>query len=318
VFAGEIYQPRQVRLVDVPEQVLDEPGEILFQPELACLCGSDLLYFEGDYPEYPPRIGQSLHEMIGRVVATTGTRFSQGDRVLCVPIEHFGFYERYRVSERRAIPLDPRPNEEHALLAQPLGTVICGIKKLETVLDQDVVVVGQGPIGLLFTITLRNLGARRIIAVDLLEDRLRLSRKLGATDVIHADRVDPEDAVRQITQGRMADIVVEAVGHREQVLNQCIDLCRDRGTILFFGVPPESIPNFQTKKLFWKNISIATSVGPDFTRDFPLAMQWIAENRVDVSSLITHRFAVADIQTAFDTFAERRHGAIKVLVDFPR
>ena len=68
-------------------------GEILFQPELACLCGSDLLFFDGDFPEHQAEIGQSLHEMIGRVVETNGSKFKTGDRVLCVPVDHFGFYE---------------------------------------------------------------------------------------------------------------------------------------------------------------------------------------------------------------------------------
>ena len=75
MLAGEIYAPRKVRLIDVPEPALDErngsAAEIIFQPELACLCGSDLLFFEADYPEYPPVVGHSLHEMIGTVTETS-------------------------------------------------------------------------------------------------------------------------------------------------------------------------------------------------------------------------------------------------------
>ena len=322
MYAGEIYAPKKVRLIDVPEQTLDEldegraaGGEILFQPELACLCGSDLLFYEADYPEYQPEIGQSLHEMIGRVVATTGQKFQPGDRVLCVPVEHFGFYERFRVSEARAIPVDPRPVPEQALLAQPLGTVIFALKKIPHLLDLDVVVVGQGPMGQLFCATLRNLGVRRIIAVDLLASRLEVSPRMGATHVIDASREDPLEVVRKITGGEMADLVVEAVGHREQVLNLCVDLCKPRGRVLFFGVPTEKIDGIHWRKLFVKNLTIHNSIGPSFERDFPLAMQWIAERRIDVSPIITHRMPVGEIQEAFDTFAERRDGALKVFLD---
>lgn len=322
MFAGSIYEPRKIKLVDVPEFSLDpEPvngqGEIIFQPELACLCGSDLLYFEGDYEEYPPKIGQSLHEMIGRVVDTNGSRFTPGDRVLCVPIEHYGFYERFRVSETRAIPVDTRPPDDEALLAQPLGTVLYGLKKVPSVLDKDVVILGQGPIGQLFTAAVRNMGARHIIAVDLLDARLEVSTQVGANSVVNASRENVVDRVREITRGEMADLVVEAVGHREQRLNDCFDLVRHGGDILFFGVPTATIDDLQIRKLFDKNASLHTSIGPSFERDFSLAMQWIAERRVDLRPLITHRFPVADIQEAYDTFAERRDGAIKVFLDFP-
>ncbi len=318
MFAGHMYEPKKIKLVDVPEQSLTGEGEILFQPELACLCGSDMLYFEGDYPEHMPKIGQSLHEMIGRVVATTGSKFNVGDRVPCVPIEHYGFFERFRVSEKRAIPLDLRPPEDQALLAQPLGTVLFGMKKVPSVLGKDVVVLGQAPIGQLFNGALRNLGARQIIGVDLLSDRLEVSRKMGATATVHAERENVVEAVRTLTHGAMADLDVEAVGHREQRINDCFNLVRYGGDILFFGVPTSKIDDVHWRIIFDKNASIHTSIGPSFERDFPLAMQWIAEQRIDVTPCITHQLPVEQIQEAFDIFAERRDGAIKVFVDFPR
>ncbi len=317
MLAGEIYAPRKIRLIEVPEPQLQGNGEIIFQVELACLCGSDLLYFENDHPEFKSVVGHSLHEMIGRVVETSGSRFRPGDRVLCVPVNQEGFFERFRVSEDRAIPLDPRPREAEALLAQPLGTVIYALRKLPQVIDQDVVVVGQGPIGQLFNMTLRNLGARQIIAVDLLESRLAASSQTGATSVILSSKQDPVRMVSDLTGGAMADIVIEAVGHREQALNLCIDLCRREGKIVFFGVPTAKINDLNALALWRKNIALVTSVNPDFARDFPLAMRWIAEKRVDVSPLITHRLPLAEVQKAFDVFSERREGALKVFLDFP-
>ena len=324
VFAGHIYAPRKVKLIDVPREACDGHGghgrqgpEITFRPELACLCGSDLLFFEADYPEYQPAIGQSLHEMIGRVVESDGTRFQVGDRVLCVPFEHFGFFEEFRVSAARAIPLDARPAADQALLAQSLGTVIYGLRKVPAVLDKDVVVIGQGPIGQLFNATLSNLGARQIIGIDIMESRLRTSSKMGATTVIDASRQDIVAEVAQLTGGQMADLVVEAVGHREHRINDCFRLVRKFGHILFFGVPTSTIHDVEWRILFDKNASVHTSIGPSFERDFPLAMRWIAEGRIDVSPIITHRFPIEQIQEAFDTFAERRDGAQKVFLDFP-
>ncbi|MFP6753608.1 MAG: zinc-binding dehydrogenase [Pirellulaceae bacterium] len=318
MLAGDIYEPRKIRLTDTEEPALDpaSPGEIIFQPELGCLCGSDLLYFEGDYEEYPPEIGHSLHEMIGRVVDTNGDLFQVGDHVLCVPDRQQGLSERFRVTEQQAILVDSRPPVDQALLAQPLGTVLFALRKLPNLIDQSVVVVGQGPIGQLFNLALQQLGARQIIAVDQIADRLEVSPRTGATETVNSSQQDPVKAVEDLTGGEGADLVVEAVGHREQVLNLCAELCRPFGNILFFGVPPQSIDNFNIYRVFWKNLSIVTSVGPDFKKDFPLAMQWIAEGRVDVSPLITHRMPWTDIQEAFDIFSQRQDGALKVFLDF--
>lgn len=323
MLAGQISIPRKVELIDIPEPTLDsapgsgEPGDIIFQPELACLCGSDMPFFQGGYPECVPQVGHSLHEMIGTVVDTNGKRFKPGDRVLAVPVFQVGLFERYRVTEARAIPLDPRVPDDHAVLAQPLGTVIYALRKLPNLLDWNVVVVGQGPMGQLLCATLRNLGARQIIVVDRVDYRLEVSRRMGATAVINAEKQDPVEAVSELTGGVMADLVIEAVGHGEQVFNLCTDLCREHGRILFFGVPPATIDGLRWLDLFMKNINVQTTVNPDFERDFPLAMQWIAEGRIDVSPLVTHRYPLAQIQEAFELYEQRRDGALKVFVEFP-
>lgn len=317
MLAGLINAPGRISLVEAPEPVLEHPGQIVFQPELTCLCGSDLPYFDDPVGAYPRGIGHSLHEMIGTVVATSGERFQPGQRVLAVPVNQVGLLERYVLSEARAISLDPRPVPAEGMLAQPLGTVIYALKKLGGLLDQTVVVVGQGPIGQLFNLVLRNLGAREIVAVDRLPARLRRSAAHGATAVVDSSREDPLAAVRRALGGELADVVVEAVGHRDQALDLCVRLCRKSGRLLYFGVPPEHLERVGWRELFKQNLTVHTSVDPDFTRDFPLAMRWIAEGRVDVSRLITHRFELAQIQRAFEVFRDREEGALKVLVRFP-
>jgi threonine dehydrogenase-like Zn-dependent dehydrogenase len=322
MLAGEIHAPRQIRLIDAPEPKLDipadgEPGRIIFQPELGCLCGSDLLFFEADYPEFPPVVGHSLHELVGTVVETSGRRFRSGDRVLCIPDDQRGLAQRFAVEETRAILLDTRKPLEQALMAQPLGTVLFALRKMPNVIDLDVVVVGQGPIGQLFCAALRNLGARNIIAVDPLASRLAVSPRMGATTVINAQEEDAPARVAEVTGVKLADLVIEVVGHRAHALNLCIDLCRLGGRILNFGLTEGRVEGIRWLDLHKKNITIHNSIGPDFERDFPLAMRWIGEGRIDVAPIITHRFDLANIQEAFETFRERRDGALKVLITFP-
>jgi threonine dehydrogenase-like Zn-dependent dehydrogenase len=202
-------------------------------------------------------------------------------------------------------------------MAQPLGTVILAMQRIPPVLGQSVVVIGQGPMGQLFCATLRNLGARQIIAVDKLGYRLETSLKMGATDVVNSSEVDPVETVKSLTDGKGADLVIEVVGHTEQVLNLCIDLGCVDSRILFFGVPMDVIQEIHWRKLFWNRQNVITSVGPDFATDFPLAMQWIAEGRLDVSPLITHRYPLSELQRAFDQYHARGDNGLKILLDFP-
>ncbi len=318
MLAGQIFGVGDLRLVEIPEPKLDGAADsIIFEPELGCLCGSDLPYFRDRQPSYPLQPGLSLHEMVGRVVATNGRRFQPGDRVLAVPEGQVGLFERFVVSEKRAVPLDARRPREEMLLAQPLGTAIFAAKKLPTFLDQDVAIVGQGPMGLLWCAVCRNLGAREIVALDRVSERLKLSPVMGATCTVHVEREDAQARVAAATAGKLADIVVEAVGHTDQAIDLCTRLCRPNGRILFFGVPDEFLDRVAWRELFFKNITVHTSVGPDFERDFPLAMRWIAEGRVDVRPLITHRYPFAKIADAYRLFCERRDGAVKVEIDFP-
>jgi len=321
VFAGQMPAPLQVELVEIPEPALpvrdpEGPGQIIFQPHLACLCGSDLPFFQGS-DEYPIVEGHSLHEMIGTVVATNGQRYEVGDLVLAVPLEQRGLYERYVVDETRAIPVDTRVPGEHALLAQPLGTVLFALKKLPAVVDLDFAVVGQGPIGQLFNLALSNMGARQIIGIDLLPSRLAQGLQHGATATVCNAEVDAVEAVSELTGARMVDVVIEAVGHADQAINLCVSLARLGGRMLYFGVPPETIDGVHWRDLFMKNLTVHTSCNPDFDRDFPLAMQWIGEGRVDVSGLVTHRFPITEIQQAFELFNSRGDGCLKVFLDYP-
>lgn len=323
MLTSHLVAPGKIELIDVPEPELApasslEPGcgQIIFQPETTCLCGSDLPYFNGT-DEWEIEIGHSLHEMIGTVTATNGQRWKAGDRVLAVPVMQQGLSERFVLDESRTIPIATNIPEEHALMAQPLGTALFALKKLPNLLDKTVAVVGQGPMGQLMNAALSNMGAREVIGIDLLESRLQVSPRMGATATICNQNTDPVTALREILNGELPDIVIEAVGHADQQLNLCIDLCREAGNILVFGVPPETIDQVRWRDLLFKNITVNTSINPDFKRDFPLAMQWLSEGRIDVTPIITHRFSLADIQQAFELFRDRKDGVIKVIVEFP-
>jgi threonine dehydrogenase-like Zn-dependent dehydrogenase len=316
VRAGQIRACGRIDLVDVGRARAPADGEVVVALETACLCGSDIPYFSEAHDRYPLAVGLSLHEIVGTIIRSENPGFREGERVLAMPIGLRGLYEHLTIGGDRLVPIEPELDNDTAVLAQPMATVLSALSTLPGLIGKTVAVVGQGPIGLLFNLCLSRLGAARIVGIDTLDARVSRSCQFGATDSMVAGRVDPIDAVRDLTGGAMADLVVEAVGHESQALNGCIDLCGDSATLLYFGVPPDRVNDIAWHAAFRKRLTIKLSTPSDLRPFVQLAWRSIRQDHIDMSRLITHRFPLADIQRAFETYRDRRDGALKVMVDF--
>ena len=343
MFAAQIVAPRLTKIVDVAEPELAGNGQVKIKMERGCLCGSDSPLFDYDLNQiideagrdparrmsipfidyrkgdpYPMRVGQSIHECLGTVVQSTSPRFSEGDFVLALPSAHDGLVEYMVADANRAIHLpEDAVSKEEILMTQPLGTVVWACQKLGNLMDLDIVVAGQGPMGLLFTHMLANLGARTVIGLDRLDNRLDVAKQMKATHTVNVDRQDPVAAIREITNGKMADIVVEAVGHQMKTINECMNYVRRLGIVLCFGVPDhEHYEGFGYREFFGLNLNLISSVGPDVVPNFSLARDLIAQGRIDVSPLVTHTIPFSEIQHGYELFVDRKDGAIKVVLDY--
>ncbi len=314
--AGQITALGRIELVAAGRGRALADGDVIVAPETACLCGSDLPYFSEVQERYPLPVGLSLHEIVGRVIESSSSTFRAGDRVLAMPLGLRGLFEHLVIADDRLVRIEPTLDNDAAVLSQPMATVLSALSTLPSLIGATVAVVGQGPIGLLFNACLSSLGAARIIGIDVLEPRVQRSGEFGATDSICARLTDPIAAVREITTGRMADLVVEAVGHQEQAFNLCVDLCRDSGRMLYFGVPPERLHDVAFHTAFRKSLTIHTSVPADLRPSVEIAMRLIRQGRIDPLPLITHRFPFSNVQGAFETYRDRRDGALKVMIDF--
>jgi len=317
--AVQLVAPQQLEIVDVePPGVAGGPPErVLVRAEKVSLCGSDLPFFAGTCPasKFPQPPGFPGHECVGVVVESTSPHFRPGDSVLALPHGSKGLAEYFVATANATVRLPSGPPLEALLMAQPLGTVVWAARKLGSLIHRDTVILGQGPLGLLFTHTFSNLGARTVIAMDRLEYRLEVARRMQATHTVNVARVNPIEAVREITDGRLADVAVEAVGHNQDTINQCLDLVRHQGTILAFGVPDEALYQLRFSDLFRRNLTLIPAVGPECPTDFALAVDWIAQGRLDVTPLLTHQLPFREAQRAFEMALERRDGVVKVVLD---
>lgn len=316
--AGQIVAPRRLEWIEVP---LPDPGEgeILVKLEAGAICGSDLPFFlvEREHPalkglELPFAPFYSLHELAGHVARSRSPRFAEGDRVLALPYGQAGLGEYFLSPADAAIPLPEGP-AERLVLSQPLGTVVHACLKLPNLLGRTAVVVGQGPIGQFFTAMLRRMGVLRLVAVDLLPERLEVSRRMGATHTVCGGAKEVRETVQEITGGIGADLSVEAVGYPD-TLELAGTLIRRGGILLAFGVPHRARFDFPFLEFFRREGRLINSVGPNIQHDFPIAVELIASGALDVGPLITHRFPLARAQDGFDLFADRRDGVIKAIL----
>ena len=313
--ALQYISPSEAQLVDVPDPDCPDGG-LLLQVEVSGICGSDIHFWQDRVSGYPASPGHSGHECVG--VVLEGAGLPPGARVLALAPEYDGFAELLPASPESVILVPDGLSPERAVLGQQLGTVIYCCRKLPNVLDATVVVVGQGPAGLLFSMLLNRMGARTVIGVDVQECRLQMAAKVGVTTVIHAKNEEVASVVREHTQGMMANLVVEAVGTAETI-NLCTHLVRKHGHIALFGVPKTDILPLDVEALLRQNVHIHTSVLAQHEpglRSFRLALDMIATDRLDPWPLVTHRLPFPRIVEGLTLASTPDSGAVKVLLDY--
>jgi L-iditol 2-dehydrogenase len=309
--------------------------ELLVKMMASGICGTDVM--EWYRVRKAPRV--LGHEMAG-VVVKTGSgveRFREGDRVFVshhVPCGNCrycltdretacetlhtgnydpgGFSEYIRVPEENVISgtftLPKGVTYEDATMIEPLACVIAGQRQISMDRGASVLVIGSGISGLSHIMLAKMKGAR-IIATDIDGYRLNKALEFGADHVINAREYSVE-RFRRVNEGRLAEVVIVCAGAEKAVEDALASVDR-KGTILFFAVPAGDIriPSVE----FWRNeITVRFSYGAA-PRDLQESLRMIADGRVDVGRMITHRIALSDIQYGFSLVSEARE-SLKVVV----
>jgi threonine dehydrogenase-like Zn-dependent dehydrogenase len=308
--------PRKMKIVELPDPV-PGPSEVLVRMKEIAVCGSDLVPYLGTHPfVYPIPDGQPSHECVGIVEWSGMEGYTQGDRVLYFPPDSDGLRELVVATDPvQLLKLPAEGDITHWMMAQLLGTVIHSADRIGSFMGQSVAIIGQGPVGQLWNALLRNLGARTIIGIDKVPERLELSNVMGATHTLLNDGDDIGDRVRELTRGLGADVVVEAAGYNE-AHRLMFDLVRQDGRICMFGHPKPLESEIPIYEWYKKRAQVITHWGPDVENEIGLALEFIQQGRIDIRPLLTHRFPFEKVQEAFELFTERRDSCIKVIVEF--
>ncbi len=319
--AVQVTAPGEAQFIETPRPEL-KPGYALVRTHRLSLCGSDvrmLHYMEPD--RYPCAPGTTGHEVVGIVEAfdAPDVNFKIGDMALTLAPDHRGMAEYCLVKVEDVFPLSAKRPVEHWLQAQQVGTVIYACKLLPNIVGKTVAVIGQGSAGLWYDFMLRRMGARRVIALDLQEHRLKAGEMYGATHTIHNVDIDPGQAIKDINDGELADVVIEAAGEVETI-NLAIDLVKTWGFILYFGVPRAANFNYRFERLFGKRATVRTTVGAQedpHHNSTHLALELIGSGELDVSPILTHRFPFNQVLEAYELQRTRDEGSIKIVIDMP-
>lgn len=321
MYAVQVIAPGQTEFIGIQRPNL-EPGHVIVRPRYLSLCGSDvhMVYF-GDLHEYPYGVGSSGHEMVGVVEAVDapGSGIRVGDWVLTLSPSQLAMTECLLAPAAHVFVLPTYKAPQLMLQAQQLGTVIFSCKRLPSVLGKTVAVIGQGSAGLYFDFMLKRMGASLVIGIDLELARISKAKLFGATHIIHNATSDPLESLRAMTDGTLADVVIEAAGESSSI-NLAPQLVRKHGHLLYFGIPRTRTFAFDFGVFFDKFCNTVSNSGTAFEPDHlstKQALQMIASGDIDVEPLITHTFPFGRVMDAYELARTRGDSCIKILVEVP-
>jgi (R,R)-butanediol dehydrogenase/meso-butanediol dehydrogenase/diacetyl reductase/L-iditol 2-dehydrogenase len=309
--------PRKLHLVDdVPMPEMGD-GSILIRCTHAGLCGSNVGPYTGDgyWAEWawPQPVGYHGHENVGVIVESSDANWPEGTMVLAQSRDYNGFVEYFVPNPRTLARLPDVEDVGSYVIAQPLATVMRAVGRIPLVTAQRCAVVGQGPIGLMFTFLLSQAAPNQLIAVDKVPWRLEWARRLGATHVVDASSEDTVEAVRDLTGGAMLDVCVEAAG-RVDALCTAAFLPRRQGRLMIFGVPHHEYQVFPWMHVTAMETELITSRGGRWYDFMPIGIERLGGPWSVLREMVAPQLPWEQAAEAFEMYAfpAQHDGALKV------
>lgn len=333
-----IKEPHTAVFSDVTQPQLRE-GQVLVRVASVGICMSDVEILNGTHPgiKYPiipghewcgtvVRVGSGVGRLKGgERVVVEGHNFCgscfwcrRGETHLCAAYSEFGFtmpgaYSEYvAVRSDLAHPIAEGLSFEKAALTEPAACAGHGMLRASVQPGDDVVIIGPGTIGLLGVGWARLLGARHIVVIGRRRANEAVARAMGATHYLTV-KDEALVLVRDLTDGRGADVVFEAAGN-ETVIPLALDLARPGGTVSLVGIAGagRKIP-FESDAFCLKDLRVHGILAYR-SAIFVRTLRLIESGLLNVELLITHRFPLKDYALAFELLQSRRDPVIKILL----
>ena len=312
----KIYAPGDIRFeeLDIPEP---GPEEALVKVEVATTCGTDLKIYRRGHPgmTFPNKFG---HELVGEVISK-GEKVQNveiGDRIATAAN---GAYAEYALvtppMSLHEMPVVPDGiSSESAAMTEPFACAYHGIVESDVKLGDQVVVLGCGPIGLMF-VKLAKMSGAWVIATDTIQGRLNAASKVGADEIINITEVeDPIEAVKALTEnGAGVDIAIEAAGLPE-AWEQALYMIRPGGLVTFFGgCKAGTTVTFDTAFIHYQEARMQGVFNYHHPEHFLEAFRLIKRGALDPEVFITDHAPLEDTEKVYKMLLEGYEG-IKIAI----
>jgi L-iditol 2-dehydrogenase len=343
--AAVYHGPNDVRVEELPLPEIGK-GELLVRVDACGICPTDLKKIQTGLLPAPRVFGHEIAGSVARAGAGV-TRFREGDRVVVhhhIPCRSCYYCERrlyaqcprYKRNGTSAgfepagggyaeyvkacdwivaggtIPIPDGVPAEEACFVEPVNTCLKAVQAAGVAAGQSVLVVGQGPIGLILMQLARRAGCEVLVS-DLLADRLELARRLGAAAALQAE-ADVAEEVRSATGGRGADVVLLAAPGQAAV-TQAVDAARPGGRIMVFAATsPGERAELDLGSLCAAEKQILTSYSASIDVQ-ELAARLVFSGELRLGELVSHRMPLAEAPAAMALAARAAPGVLKVVLE---
>ena len=336
---------RQMLMMEVETPRIVKPTDVLIKMKVLGVCGSDIHYYVSgkigsQVVNYPFPVG---HEGAGQVVETGSevTHVKVGDRIaiepampcfkcdqclegrphtcrnlkfLGCPGQADGCLSEYLVMpETSCLPIPESMSYDQAAISEPLAIGVYAVRlaKMDFA-GKNVGILGFGPIGMSVLLPLLQRGAKNVYVTDKIEGRLAIAKRSGAMWTGNPDTEDVVASVKEL-EPALLDVVFECCGKQEAV-DQAIELLKPGGKLMMIGIPEFDRWSFPVDKLRHKEVCIQNVRRQNGALEETLEL--LAEGKLDVSLMPSHRFKFEDTKQAFDLVAAFSDGVMKAMIDF--
>lgn len=318
MWAQQLIGPGTFREVDVapPTEADLDTGEVLLEVLAGGICGSDLPAFKGmDTPYLEPSgplaaavPGFPMHEVVGTVLASRDPYHTVGSTVVGWDTRFTALAERTITRGSDLAPFDPTLSPQIAVMLQTLACVLYAVEQLPSVAGRRVTVLGQGPIGLLFSHVLKSSDAAMVVGVDRV-DRSDVATAFGVDQTVtsYTDRW-----ASRIQDADRPDLLIEAIGHQMATLGHAVEAAATGGVIYYFGVPDDPIYPLNLGAMFRRNLTLIAGITLERRRMLIRADDYLRHHPELATAYVTHVLPGRRAQEAFELASTPAPGRLKV------